>query len=77
MELKLPKGEQAWVSYRSADGGIMFVVTSKAARDSYTLYEVSDGSLNKLGKSANPEELAEKFDVLEKIGKTVDNRGNP
>lgn len=57
MEIKLPKGEQAWVSYRSAEGNPMFIVTSKAARDSYTLYEVTDGALNKLGKSANPEEL--------------------
>ena len=76
MEIKVQRGEIIWVMYRSADGTPMFVITSKPSRDSYTLHEVAaDGSLTKLGKSTNPDELAEKFDVLDKIGKTVDNHG--
>lgn len=74
MGIKVQRGEIVWVTYRSADGVPMFIITSKAARDSYTLYEAAkDGSLTKLGKSDNPDELEDRFDVLKKIGETVDN----
>ncbi|MDE6148533.1 MAG: hypothetical protein K2F81_00340 [Ruminococcus sp.] len=68
MELKIPKGEQAWVSYLNTKGELVFLLTSKPARDFYFLYEVApDDNLTKLGKSRSPTELEEKFDVMSKM----------
>lgn len=61
-----PKGEIAWVGYYNTDGEQVFILTSKPARDYYSLYEVlPDGKLNKLGKAKTPTELEKKFCVLE------------
>lgn len=69
---ELPKTERVWVTYFDADSNPRFIITSKAARDQYFLYRVDDGGkLTKLGKSASPEDLADTYDVLEVIGKTV------
>lgn len=68
MELKIPKGEKAWVRYCNSCGETMFVLTSKPARDFYFLYEVKpDGSLVKLGKACSPTELEEKFKVRSRM----------
>lgn len=68
MELKMPKGEQAWVRYLNTKGEHVAILTSKPSRDFYFLYEISpDGSLTKLGKARSPTELEEKFDVRSKM----------
>jgi len=62
--IKYPKGETVWVSYCNSSGKVMFVLTSKPARDFYFLYKVlENGSLEKLGKAKSPPELEEKFNV--------------
>ena len=68
MELKIPKGERAWVRYCKSNGEPILVLTSKPSRDYYFLYEVkSDGNLTKLGKARTPTELEEKFDVQSRM----------
>lgn len=68
MELKIPKGERDWVGYNNANGETVCLLTSKAARDFYFLYEVNpDGSLTKLGKARTPTELEVKFDVASRM----------
>lgn len=67
--MKIPRGETAWVNYKDKDGRVMFVLTSKAARDFYFMYRVcEDGSLTKLGKSKSPPDLEQKYKVNEQIG---------
>ena len=64
MEIKYPKNETVWVSYRNIDGTVVAILTSKRPRDYYYLYEVlDDGSVNKLGKSRSPIELEEMFKI--------------
>lgn len=68
MEIKYPKGEVVWVSYRKSDGVTMFILTSKPARDFYFLYEVlADGSLKKLGRARSPTELEDKFGLKSRM----------
>lgn len=65
MKIKYPKNETVWVSYRTSNGDVTHILTSKQTRDAYFLYEVlPDGSLNKLGKAKSPTELETKFKVL-------------
>lgn len=67
-EIKCPKGEKIWVSYRNSNGVTVAILTSKPARDYYFLYEVkSNSSLIKLGKSKSPLELEEKFDIKSRM----------
>lgn len=67
-----PKGERPWVAYYGCGYSLAFFVTSKTgSRDIYYLYEVSDGTAKRIGKSKSPRELEEKFQVCEKI------RGSP
>lgn len=62
MKIKYPKGEIVWATYYNKDGVPAYLITSKPARDFYFLYGVSDdGTVNKLGKSKSPVELAEKY----------------
>lgn len=61
MEAKFPKGEIVWVRYYDENGILCHVITSKVTRDYYFLYEVSGGSLKKLGKAKNPTDLENKF----------------
>lgn len=69
MDIKIPKGEVAWLRYYNKEGKCMFLMTSKPLRDYYYLYEVqSGGSVKKLGRSRNPAELEEQFDVDKRIG---------
>ena len=63
-EIKLPKDETLWVSYRKTDGTAVAILTSKPARDCYYLYEVmADSTLKRLGKAKTPTELEEKFNI--------------
>ena len=62
-----PKGERVWVGYYTEKRELKFIITSKEARDIYFLYEFTDGSFKRLGKSRSPKELESKFDVEKKI----------
>lgn len=65
--MKYPKGEIVWESYYSSNKEMRFIITSKAARDYYFLYEVVNGEFKKLGKAKRPPELEERFNVIEKM----------
>lgn len=66
--MNYPKGEKVWVSYRTENGELRFILTSKQqSRDVYFLYEVDGNSFKKLGKSKSPLELEEKFNVHDKL----------
>lgn len=65
--MPLPRGEHAWTGYYDRAGRLLFVITSKEARDFYFLYRVEGETYTKLGKSKNPLELVEKHGVLEAI----------
>lgn len=66
--MKLPKKEKVWVSYNDAQHNLRFILTSKEnSREVYYLYELVNDELVKLGKSASPTELENKFKVAEKL----------
>ena len=68
LNVKYPKGEIVWTSYLSSSGILLYMITSKPARDYYFLYEVScDGNLKKLGRAKSPTELEEKFEIKNKL----------
>lgn len=62
-ELIYPKGERVWVGYYNRNHELLFIMTSKEARDYYFLYEVVDGKFKKLGRAKSPKELEERFEV--------------
>lgn len=68
-EIKYPAGETVWARYLDRNGETLFVLTSKATRDRYYLYEHKSGKLVKLGAAKEPPELIEKFGVRERMEK--------
>lgn len=60
---KYPKGEIVWTGYYNRKDELLFILTSKPQREYYYLYKVSDDGFVKLGRSKNPKELEEKFEV--------------
>lgn len=58
-----PKGERVWAGYYNRKGELLFIVTSKEAREYYFLYELKDGEFKKLGRAKSPPELIEKYQV--------------
>ena len=62
-----PKGERVWTSYYNLSNELLFIITSKPARDFFFLYELVDGVFKKLGKSKSPLELEERFNVRERM----------
>ena len=68
-DLKVPKCEEVWVIYANRKGKALFALTAKKNdRSNYLLYEVAeDGTMKKLGKSADPKTLEEKFNVRRRI----------
>ena len=66
--VQCPKGEIVWVIYKNRHGEIVYILTSKTTRDYYYLYEVlKEGKINKLGRSKDPPELEEKYNIKQKI----------
>lgn len=63
----IPKGEIVWVCYYSNSQNLVFILTSKADREWYYLYEVQADGLKKLGKAKEPPELEERYKVYERI----------
>lgn len=66
--IRAPKNEVILMQYCNAESDPMFVITSNEYREFYTLYEVSDGKLSKLGRSKDPAALVSKYCVEEKLG---------
>lgn len=66
-EPKYPKGERVFTGYYNRAGELLFIITAKEARDYYFLYELTDGEFKKLGRSRNPLELVDKFDVMQRM----------
>lgn len=64
-----PKNEIVWVGYYNSKHELLFIMTSKEARDYYFLYELVDGKFNKLGKARSPKELEEKFEIKKRMRK--------
>lgn len=69
MKIEYPKGETVWVSYYSGHGGhdLRYIITSKAARDYYFLYEYTDGMFKKLGRAKSPTILEDKFEIRKNL----------
>ena len=67
MSIKYPKGETVWVQYIK-DGEPVFIMTSKAIRDCYYLYQRADDGFKKLGRSKDPREMETKYEIFKKIG---------
>lgn len=59
------RGETVWTGYYNRKRELLFVVTSKPARDYYYLYGVENGELKKLGRAKTPTELETKYHVNE------------
>lgn len=54
--------------YYDKKNSLRFFITSKeTSRDFYFLYEVSGGSVKKLGKARSPKDLEEKYKVEERV----------
>jgi len=68
--ISCPRGEQIWLRYNNLDGELLFMLTSKVSnRDYYYLYEVKEGSLEKLGRARTPIELEDKFSIKKRTNK--------
>ena len=67
-ELTYPKGERVWAGYYNRAHELLFIMTSKATRDYYFLYELIDGKFKKLGRAKSPKELEERFEVNKRMG---------
>ena len=63
----LPPGEVIWVQYFTAEGRLAFVLTSKPARDTYSLYELSGDAHRLLGRARDPKTLEEKFHIVDRL----------
>lgn len=50
-----------WLAHYDAKHELRYIITSKAARDFYFLYELRDGKFVKLGKDKSPLALEKKF----------------
>lgn len=60
--VKLPKTEAyVWVSHYDSDRVLRYLTTSNKDRTRYTVFEVSDGKLTKLGSGKDPGELDRKY----------------
>lgn len=60
---ELPKGELLCVQYHSAKGELLYVLTSDAFRQRFTLYSYSDGNYTEVESGDNPLELEQKHSI--------------
>lgn len=63
----IPAGEMVWVTYSNSKHEQRFIITSKSARDYYYLYRVNSDGVEKLGKARAPQDLEDKFQILERL----------
>lgn len=61
MALQYPKGEIVWVGQYDINHNLRYIITSKASRDFYYLYELRDGKFVKLGRDRSPKVLEDKY----------------
>ena len=66
-KMNIPKNELAWVRYFDRSGKQRFLLTSSRSRELFYLYDISSGSLEKLGKDKSPTRLEERFHVNETL----------
>lgn len=66
---KTPKGEFAWITYYNSKKELKFILTSKADRNMYYIYELINGEFQKIGKDKDPIELEEKLKIHERMSK--------
>ena len=63
-----PKGERTWAGYYR-DGAPLFLLTGKERGGEYfTLYEITEGSLTRLGRGRTPPELEHRFRIRARMG---------
>ena len=56
----IPSSDIVWVTRYDSKGDPVYVLTSKAARDTYFLYRVENGKYVKVGQGKSPPELLAK-----------------
>lgn len=54
---EIPKGEIVWQRLFDSQGNLRYIITSKALRDYYYLYEIIDGKPKKAGRDKTPPAL--------------------
>ena len=64
---RLPPGDIVWTQYFTAEGKLAFVLTSKPAQDTYSLYELSGDAYRLLGRAKDPKTLEEKFHIVDRL----------
>lgn len=52
-----PKNEKIWVTCHDSNGKPHYIITSKADRTTYNLWDVSVEPMKKIGKAENPLDL--------------------
>lgn len=66
-QFKLPKGEEICTRYYSLGGKPVFLMSVKALVGIFSLYEITDGAISRLGNGESPIELEEKFNVRKRM----------
>lgn len=55
MQIKIPKNQMSWVTYKDEHGKTKQIITSDEMRKKYYLYDVAeDGSLTKIETNDSP-----------------------
>lgn len=63
-----PRGEHAWVGFYNRSGALFGIVTSKNdSREWFYYYEVCDGKFVKIGKSKNPLDFYDKYNINDRL----------
>lgn len=57
-----PPGEIVWVSHYNRKHDLQYIITSKLARDVYSLYELQDGVFVRWGRGRDPQSLADRYE---------------
>lgn len=57
-----PPGEIVWVSRYDKNHDLRYIITSKPARDSYSLYELVDGKFVHWGRGQDPQSLQNRYE---------------
>ncbi len=67
-----PKGEIVWAGYYNRAGDLLYIITSKEARDQYYLYECNGDTFQRIGRAKSPPELVERFHIYEKMRESIE-----
>ncbi len=58
----LPPGEIVWVSHYDKEHDLRYIITSKPARESYSLFELVNGGFVRWGRGQDPQTLADRYE---------------